>query len=186
MTCQKMYIIDTNVAILANKEDLSSDAVARFCASFLAETIGQMGQGKHRKIVIDNDGDFFEEYRRYLSLRGTPGIGNAFFKWLWDSQYGPNVIRVSITKSPTGEYHEFPADPRLVNFDKGDRKFVAVANAHNPHPVIVEATDAKWWKWSKVLLQHGITVLFADEKRAQKGCRRKNKCSLTDCDKCNV
>ena len=182
-----MYVVDTNVAICANKASTADDADVLFCASFLAETIGQGGHGKHRKIVIDDAEEFFDEYRKHLSPRGTPGIGDAFFKWLWDSQYGPDVIRVPITKSPTGEYSEFPADPRLNDFDRSDMKFVAVANAHTPHPVIVEATDAKWWKWSKVLVQHGIEVLFADPCRAQKGCRHKHRCSSSaNCDQCNV
>lgn len=179
MKKRNWYVIDTNVAILANKGNESVAADIQFCTDILRKIIGYDG------IVIDSDGAIFEEYRKHLSLKGAPGLGDKFIKWLFDFQYSsPNIIRQEITETESG-YSEFPVDQKLVNFDKSDMKFVAVANARQPHPVLVEATDSKWWKWAIALKKHNIQVIFADPEKAKKGCKKKNKCNQIDCDQCN-
>ena len=67
--------------------------------------------------------------------------------------------RIAINKN--GEsYDEFPVHDGLSDFDKSDRKFVAVANAHPEKPQILQATDSKWWGWKNVLKEVEITVHF--------------------------
>ena len=51
----------------------------------------------------------------------------------------------------------------MKNFDLSDRKFVAVANAHQEKPPILEGTDSKWWGWKDALAEVGIKVVFLDE-----------------------
>ncbi len=81
-------------------------------------------------------------------------------KWVHDNRWSLlDTDRVAITKNDES-YDEFPAHPGLENFDKSDRKFVAVANAHPAKPPILQATDSKWWGWKDALMEVGITVQF--------------------------
>jgi len=69
----------------------------------------------------------------------------------------PDAHRVAIISS--GEsYEEFPTHDDLKDFDRSDRKFVAVANAHVEKPPILQATDSKWWGWKDALADVGIIV----------------------------
>ncbi len=70
-------------------------------------------------------------------------------KWVHDNRWSLSAShRVSITKS-NGTYDEFPAHEGLRDFDKSDRKFVAVSHAHPKKTPILQATDSKWWGWKK-------------------------------------
>lgn len=75
-------------------------------------------------------------------------------------------------------FESFPNDARLANFDPPDRKFVAVAVAHEQHPPIAQATDSKWLGWESALRDHGVNVEFLcrcdiqrfdDKKKGRKG-----------------
>jgi hypothetical protein len=79
---------------------------------------------------------------------------------------------VNITKNGDS-YDEFPTHDGLDDFDKSDRKFVAVANAHADKPSILQATDSKWWGWKDALAEVGMAVHFlcpdyAEAKYAEK------------------
>jgi hypothetical protein len=70
-------------------------------------------------------------------------------------------------------YEEFPSHDGLNDFDRSDRKFVAVTNAHPDKPPILQATDSKWWGWKDALAEVGITAHFlcpeyAEDKYAEK------------------
>ena len=81
-------------------------------------------------------------------------------KWVHDNRWSLYASqRVSITKNGDS-YDEFPIHAGLDDFDKSDRKFVAVANAHPDKPPILQATDCKWWEWKDALAESGITVYF--------------------------
>ncbi len=96
-------------------------------------------------------------------MRGQPGVGDLFLKWVHDHRWSfPSEDRVAITKDGDS-YKEFPDHPALVEFDRSDRKFVAVANAHPRKPPILEATDSKWWGWKDALEDAGIEVVFLCE-----------------------
>lgn len=58
------------------------------------------------------------------------------------------------------EFPNFPADPELQNFDRSDRKFVAVALASGENPPIVNATDTDWWIFREALNRNGIQIAF--------------------------
>lgn len=112
-------------------------------------------------VVIDDDQFILDEYRKHCSFSGQPGLGDAFFKWLWNRQADPRYCRqVHITPDPTREFVEFPADQRLRNFDRSDRKFVAVALAAGDSPPVFNASDTDWWHAREVLGEHGVTVRF--------------------------
>ena len=169
------YVVDTNVPIVANlatsygeNDDIPLDCI-KACFKAIDHAF------KNGGLVIDDGGEIFEEYSRYLSLKGAPGQGDKFIKWVHDFQWNPDkVTRISINRL-NSTYKEFPEHDGLVNFDIDDRKFVAVANAHSDthKPPIFQATDSKWWGWKNALSAVGITVCFlcpsyVKEKHAKK------------------
>lgn len=161
-------IVDTNVPVTANlsaRPDPCSD-VPDCCIRESVDQIENIIEAGC--LVIDAAGEIFKEYIDNLSLRGQPGIGDAFAKWVSDHQFTPSKVdRVPITKNGSS-YKEFPAHPDLNNFDRSDRKFVAIANAHPEKPPILQATDSKWWGWNDALDEHGITVVFLCQEYVEK------------------
>jgi len=73
------------------------------------------------------------------------------------------VASVVITATVNGgwrKYEEFPSQPALQRFDKGDQKFVAVALASEKNPRILNAVDFDWWNHRAALAAAGIKVSF--------------------------
>ncbi|MBF0610609.1 MAG: hypothetical protein HQL55_05720 [Magnetococcales bacterium] len=169
----KIFLLDTNVPITANREkelaSLPADQVkcVENCVAVVKHIKNKGG------LVLDSEDEIFEEYRRHLSLRGQPGVGDSFMKWLHDNRWNfPSENIVGITK--IGEsYTSFPDHPDLTKFDPSDKKFVAVANAHPDKPPILQATDSKWWGWQKALSECGIAVQFLCPDYAEKKYREK-------------
>ncbi|MGC0851701.1 hypothetical protein WKH63_22580 [Pantoea agglomerans] len=158
------YLVDTNVAVTANKHldinnipDEMLECVLE-CVTIIEQVIEKGG------LVLDLTQEIVEEYRSNLSMKGAPGIGDKFMKWVYTNQWNfPIENLVNITKSGT-TYNEFPVHNDLTNFDISDRKFVATAFAHPDKPPIIQATDSKWWGWKDALEEIGINVIFVDEK----------------------
>ena len=150
-----LCIVDTNVAINANvnvPDELIDCALG--CIKVIENVMD------HKNLVLDENGEIFEEYRHKLSLKGQPGVGDKFLKWVHDNQWNlPAGNRVSITKN-ADSYNEFPVHEGLSDFDISDRKFIAVSNAHPKKPKIYQATDSKWWGWKDALSEVGIGVDF--------------------------
>lgn len=169
-------LVDTNVpktANLAARPDPNSD-VPDSCILASIHQIENIIK-KDACLVVDATAEIFREYINNLSLKGQPGVGDAFAKWVNDHQWNPSKVdRVPITKSGNS-YKEFPSHDGLNDFDPSDRKFVAVANAHPEKPPILQATDSKWWGWNDALAEVGITVHFL--------CREYIKAKYADKDK---
>lgn len=160
-----LRIVDTNVPIEANlaarqdvmPNNLSSESAQRIL-SCIAALIAVM---KNNALVIDSKNEIFDEYRKHLSFKGQPGVGDVFLKWIHDNRWGwPEENRVAIHPDGKGSYKEFPTHGGLVDFDPSDRKFIAVANAHIEKPPILQATDSKWWGWKEALAESGVRVEF--------------------------
>lgn len=160
MSLPKKCLVDTNVPInanLATKPDQDSD-IPDECILACVEAIDHVV--KQGGLVLDSDDEIFTEYRNHLSLSGQPGVGDEFMKWVNDNRWKfPDADRVAITKNGDS-YDEFPDHEGLTQFDKSDRKFIAVANAHPAKPPVLQATDSKWWGWKDALQEVGITVRF--------------------------
>jgi len=160
MSLPEKCLVDTNVpktANLATQPDPASD-VPDCCVLACIEAIEHVI--RKRALVMDAGDEIFDEYRQQLSMRGQPGVGDRFMKWVHDHRWSfSNSDRVVITKNGDS-YDEFPDHDGLKEFDKSDRKFVAVANAHSEKPPILQATDSKWWGWKEALEEVGITVHF--------------------------
>ncbi len=155
------WIIDTNVPVAANyamtPEKIGDDLMfccVEKCIKTLEEII------KSGVVVIDNENEVFAEYHKHLSLKGQPGMGDKFMKWLHDRQWTPtHVDRVHLHKDGS-DYVDFPQQEGLLDFDPSDKKFVALAVAHKERPPILQALDSKWWGWKDSLLNAGVTVTF--------------------------
>jgi len=159
MSWPRKCVMDTNVpktANLSTQPDPNSD-VPDACVLACIEAVEHVI--KNRGLVLDAGDEIFDEYRQQLSMKGQPGVGDRFMKWVHDNRWMPNSHRVTVTEN--GEsYDEFPAHAGLNDFDKSDRKFVAVSNAHPEKPPILQATDSKWWGWKDALAETGITAHF--------------------------
>ncbi len=151
-------VIDTNVAVVANGR--APQAGSMCVAACLRELRGAM---TGHCVLVDAQGWILGEYRRHLSPRGQPGVGDAFFKWLWNNQANEAYCRyIAITDlDGRGEdFSEFPADADLAGFDRADRKFVATAVGSGETPPILNASDSGWWHYREPLLRNGVHVRF--------------------------
>ena len=153
---RKSRVVDTNVLVVANRRSGASHACARNCARALLE-IKQFGV-----IVIDDGNLILSEYRTHCSISGQPGLGDSFIRWVHDNRgRGELVQSVALSQRETGgDFADFPEHEQLANFDPADKKFVAVSNAHQDKPPILQASDSKWWGWKDPLMAAGITVEF--------------------------
>ncbi|MFN0119346.1 MAG: hypothetical protein ACKV2V_02475 [Blastocatellia bacterium] len=173
MSLPNICLVDTNVPKTANRatQPVPAADVSHACVLACIEAVSHVI--KHRGLIIDAEDEIYDEYRQQLSMKGQPGVGDGFMKWVHDHRWGlPASQRVTISKNGDS-YDEFPTQDELHNFDRSDRKFVAVANAHADKPPILQATDSKWWGWNKALAEVGITVHFlcpeyAEAKYAEK------------------
>lgn len=170
MSLSKKCLVDTNVPInanLANDPANIPDELAA-CVQACVDAIDHVM--KKRGFVIDSGDEIYSEYLSNICLSGRKGMGNAFMKWVHDNRWLlPDSDRVTITRNGDS-YDEFPNHADLNNFDRSDRKFVAVANAHADKPPILQATDSKWWGWKDALAEVGITVHFLCPEYVQVKC----------------
>lgn len=107
------------------------------------------------RIVIDIDGLIQEEYRRYLSPRGQPGVGDRFYLEIINSN-PEKILRVELPRREDGEYEDLPQILIDTRFDPSDRKFAAIAKRERI-PVI-NATDSDWVNHKKELAESNIRV----------------------------
>jgi len=148
-------VIDTNVLVVANgRHEPAQERCVGAC-------IDALERARRDQVVIDDGQLILGEYRKHCSLSGQPGLGDAFFKWLWSRQADPRFCRqVRITPHAQRGFVEFPGDRRLQDFDRNDRKFVAVALAAGDSPPVLNASDTDWWHARQVLAEHGVTICF--------------------------
>jgi len=158
--------VDTNVAIVANgKSTQASDDLVEKCIDAIQRLTTDGG------LVLDHEDRIFDEYRKNLSLRGQPGTGDQFMKWVHDHRWMNEFCELREIKcldESDQVYAEFPDSEGLKDFDVSDRKFVAVANA-GPQCPILQAVDFKWWGWREALSAVGIEVVFLDPEAAEAG-----------------
>ena len=144
------FVVDTNVAVAANGRDTHADELCKLAC------IDRLQIAVDREVIaIDDKGAIIEEYRRRLRASGEPGVGDMFFKHVFDSQYeGDRVVRVQVTPS-ADEGRGFDELPRN-SFDPSDRKFLAVAVAGSA--VVLNATDSDWGEQAQLLNSLSVEV----------------------------
>jgi hypothetical protein len=149
-------VIDTNVLLVANGQhaDVSSDCV-EVCVHRLR------AMEKSGVTVIDDGFRILGEYKNKTSLNPPKGVGDVFLKTLLRNAGNPaRVDQVSLTELNENKFAEFPDTALQPFFDAPDRKFAAVANAHQDKPPIWQAADCKWLDWWPELQAKGIRVEF--------------------------
>jgi hypothetical protein len=148
-------IIDTNVLISTNGRDCPQvtlkclEETRKFLQGFIKEGV----------IVLDNQWLILTEYKHKVNSTGQPGIGDAFLKWILTNLANSQRCQ-QIPIHPLGDnnFLEFPDDPELEEFDRSDRKFVAVALADPDNPPIVNAVDTDWLKFYEPLVKNGLKI----------------------------
>lgn len=151
------YVVDTNVAIAANGRGTHADEACQLrCIEALEEICAE-------HVVVLDDGDrIFGEYGARLEFAGVPGVGDKFFKHVFDHLYGgTRVLRVSITLSDD-ERRGFEELPRN-DLDPSDRKFLAAAAARPMErgvrrAAILNATDSDWSERKELTGSLGVEV----------------------------
>jgi len=164
------YVVDTNVPLMANRKNEEPLSCANACVQALLRI-------KNSGILLIDDGDrILAEYRRNCSRCGQPGAGDSFVKWAHDHRWKQDLVQaVAITpyQDDSEDFAEFPRREDLSEFDRSDRKFVAVVCAHPEKPPIMQATDTKWWGWKEALEACGITVEFLCPREIEQAYERK-------------
>lgn len=145
------FIIDSNVCIIANGQNTNASIGCRLASIDFLELMINKGV-----LVLDLDGDIESEYRKHLEAR-SPGVGNRFLQVFLNSA-ARRVERISLEKSKTGDYVDFPTDSSLKKFDRSDRKFAALS-AKSKAPV-ANATDTDWLHHKVALEKFGVRVEF--------------------------
>jgi hypothetical protein len=147
-------VIDSNVPIVANGKNVTASYECQLAAIvFLQEVVGAP---RRRCVYLDSGDLIFDEYKKHLSFKGQPGVGDAFFKFIHDHMHGDqHVKRVDVTpvSDATRGFMEIPHN----NLDKSDRKFLAVAVVAKAE--IVNATDSDWQEHSTLLHFLKIRIL---------------------------
>ncbi len=144
------YVVDTNVAIAANGRNTHADEKCQLrCIEVLEDICA-------RRVVVVDDGDsIFGEYSRRLSFSGVPGVGDKFFKHVFDHMSGGRrVRRVSITSCSDHRrrFEELPGN----ELDPSDRKFLAAASVGCA--TILNATDSDWSEQDALTEYLGVAV----------------------------
>lgn len=152
------FVVDTNVPVVANGRSEQADFDCVLACIDKLEEITNGGV-----VVLDDGMRILREYMDNLSMKGQPGPGDGFMKWVWQHQaVAERCEQVTIQPTPKDDhdFEEFPRDPALSDFDRADRKFVAVALASRRAPTVLNAVDLGWWTHLDALRAHGVRVEF--------------------------
>jgi len=151
-------IVDTNVAIVANgKAEQAGIECIRACIAALKQVKAS------GRIWLDANRLILDEYRLHLSPTGQPGVGDAFFKWLWNNQANEQLcrqVRLTPLADDNRAFAEFPDDPELYGFDRSDQKYAAVALVCGEVAPIKNTSDTDWWNFREALARHEVQVNF--------------------------
>jgi hypothetical protein len=161
-------IVDTNVLISANGRDTHADLQCQLACIEALEKIRS-----EEIVLLDSIGLIMDEYAKYCSYKGEPGVGDYFFKHIHDNQQVEDkCLIVKITEDKEKGFVEFPDHPELKSFDLSDRKFVAVAIASgvtsNINSAVCNATDSDWEEHKAALTDVRITVIQLCPQHASK------------------
>lgn len=173
-------IIDTNVLVVANTE-IQEDENGKLVAFGMADhatpsciitcqnRLTQI-RGGSTKVVLDDNRRFIDEYQRYVrdpksNPRQQNRAGDLFWAWLMRIQWREEkctMVHITPRQGNGTEFEEFPDGTALNDFDKDDRKFIAVAIAYTRDTQqtapILQAVDTKWECFIKALQQLGVEV----------------------------
>ena len=165
-------VVDTNVVLVANKQFSSASPG---CVQTCVRRLREICSGGH--LAVDDAQRIFNEYRnKTLKRKGQREAGDEFVLWMMTNLWNPTrctQVKLSPKRHDDQDFDEFPAHDGLRTFDRSDRVFVAVANAHPEHPPILAACDTDYWQCRDALAASGITVDFLCEADVRNLAQRK-------------
>ena len=144
------FVVDTNVAVAANRRDTHADERCQLACIDRLEHVARQGV-----VAVDRSGLIIGEYAGRLSRSGQPGTGDAFFKHILNHQWQDSrVRRVPVTASDDDRkgFEELPEN----SFDRSDRVFLAVAVASDA--IVLNATDSDWDEHAGLMDDLGVEV----------------------------
>ncbi len=158
------FVVDTNVAIVANGRGTHADLRCRLtCVKRLNSIVaGEV-------VAIDDKDLILAEYKKHLSFSGMPGVGDLFFKHLFNSQFQENRVRRVAVEPSEDDRRGFEALPENT-FDRSDRKFLAVAVVAKA--VVLNATDSDWDEHEALMNRLGVQVRQLCPQHGLKRARR--------------
>lgn len=144
------FVVDTNVPIAANGRQTHAD---ERCQLACVQRLRSLAAGD--TVAIDRAGLILNEYKKHLHFSGIPGVGDMFFKHVFNNQSQSKYVR-RVAVTPTGDpargFEELPKN----TFDPSDRKFLAVAVA--AQAVVLNATDSDWGEHGALTSKLGVEV----------------------------
>ena len=144
------YVVDTNVAIAANGRNTHADLQCRLaCVEKLEDVCGQ------QVVVVDDGGLIFDEYKGSLHFAGAPGVGDKFFKHVFDHGYDKSRVRRVLITPCSDDRRGFEELPEN-DLDKSDHKFLATALVAGA--AILNATDSDWSEQEALTKHLEVTV----------------------------
>ena len=147
-------VVDTNVLIVANGRDKTPADLK--CEFACVEMLEGATSGK-QTVLLDESNLIMDEYSNHCNYRGAPGVGDEFFKFLYDRQWSQEsaIHHVSVQKTTykEGGFSNLPPN----RFDNSDRKFLAVAEVGDGR--VVNATDSDWSEHAAFISSIGVLVL---------------------------
>ena len=168
-------IVDTNVIVIANDTDDKREDCRDRCQDRLQQILFQ-----GEKVVVDDGWRIFGEYEDNVKPNTRKGIGAIFVKTLMQNLKNPEIcttVHITPLAGNGTDFEEFPnADEALTGFHKKDRKFIAVALAHQRDageaPPILLAMDRGWLQFTDALANHGVNVDLICEEAIQRPRQR--------------
>lgn len=149
------YAIDENVLIVANgdKTPQANDACR-------AKAIDWLVKIKESKItLLDTEGKVLAKYREYCDMKGQPGTGDMFLRFLHENQANTQSVEtISLQDDATREYIEFPDDEELSTFDRSDRIFVGLVIGSDKAARVLNAVDSDYSHHATALSKHSVKV----------------------------
>ena len=150
----RRWVVDTNVAIVANGPD-PNDPRPPSVACRLAAVEFLLGAVRVGQIMVDAYGEIAEEYHRYLNPRGQPGVGDRFYLHVLQSD-PQRIVRIHLPRRHDEEYADLPQSLIDAGFDPSDRKFAALAKKAGG--TVANAIDSDWLNHRKLLANEKIAV----------------------------
>ncbi len=152
---KRKWIIDTNVPVVANGRSDRERPLSKKCRSAAVEFLRRF-LDKEACVVVDAAGEIQAEYERYLRHDGQPGVGDRFFLEFFCN---PSLSqKIDLPKREDGEYADLPQPVIDAGFDRGDRKFAALAKREGIP--VANAVDSDWVDAIGLLTSNGIHVEF--------------------------
>lgn len=81
------------------------------------------------------------EYAPYTKYAGSPGVGDMFFRYVFDNQYADEFVRRVVIEPVDDETRGYSCLPENA-LKAGDRAVLAIAVAARAS--VVNATDSDW------------------------------------------